>query len=153
QVNSATGATSKLADTGSGTPYECFLGSGCIGYFVPGPRSASSDGQSLFLTGYSGTGKKLDLTTGDQTFLSPAPFNIGPIAGSSDRLFVAATTKAQLGGVNLNTGEFTPIPLPDDNLLISALWSDGANLYMAQGTYLRGQVIRRIDLNTGVVTT
>ncbi len=55
QVNAATGGASELAVTGSGTPRQCFLGSGCIGYFVPGPRSAWNDGQYLYLTGYSGT--------------------------------------------------------------------------------------------------
>ena len=65
RIDAVTGTSTQLASTGSGTPRNCFLGSGCIGYFVPGPRAILSDGQSLYLTGYSGTVKKLDIASGE----------------------------------------------------------------------------------------
>ena len=71
QVNAVTGAKSQFASTGFGTPIDCHLGSGCLGYFVPGPRSMWSDGQNLYITGYSGTVKKLDIASGQQTFGDP----------------------------------------------------------------------------------
>jgi hypothetical protein len=156
QVDAATGVTSELAVTGTGSPHECFLGSGCIGYFVPGPRSAWSDGSSLYLTGYSGTVKKLDLASGAQSQLPPVPFTIGPITGAPGELFVAARSGPGLGRIRIETGGFTPIALPDVDVnvsSISALWADSGNLYMAQGPYLHAQVVRRIDLRTGTVTT
>lgn len=148
RIDAVTGTSTQLASTGSGTPRNCFLGSGCLGYFVPGPRDMWSDGQNLYLTGYSGTVKKLDIASGEQTFLPPVPFNIGPIAGAAGQLFVGAISGPQLGSIRLDTGEFAPIALPADNLYITALWSDGVSLYVAQG-----QVIRRIDLATGDVST
>src|SRR5262249_11141177 len=123
------------------------------GYFVPAPRSSWSDGQYLYMSGFSGTALKLDLDGGAQTFLPQVPFNVGPIAGAAGRLFVAATSGSQLGSLQLETGMFTPISLPADNLSISALWSDGAGVYVAQGAYLKAQVIRRVDLASGTVTT
>src|SRR5204863_1916427 len=67
--------------------------------------------------------------------------------GAAGQLFVGAISGPQLGSIRLDTGEFAPIALPADNLYITALWSDGVSLYIAQG-----QVIRRIDLATGNVT-
>jgi hypothetical protein len=153
QVDLPTGTRSEFARTVAGSPRECFLGSGCLGYFVPAPRSSWSDGQNLYMSGYSGTVLKLDLDSAAQTFLPAAPFTIGPIVGAAGRLFVAATSGPQLGSVQLDSGAFTPISLPADGLSISALWSDGVGLYVAQGPYLKAQVIRRIDLASGVVTT
>ena len=124
QVDLATGGSSDVAVTGSGTPRNCSLGSGCLGYFVPGPRSMWADGKSLYISGYSGTVKRVDLATGTQTPLPAVPFNVGPIVGKAGRLFVAGIAGAQLGSLSLDTGAFTPIPLPPDNLSISALWSD-----------------------------
>jgi len=156
QLDAVSGVAADLAVTGSGTPRECFLGSGCIGYFVPGPRSAWSDGDNLYLSGYSGAVKKLDLASSAETLLPAVPFTIGPIAGAAGQLFVASTTGSGLGRIRLDTGEFTPISLPEVNVNvrpISALWTDGANLFVAQGLYLRAQVIRRIELATGAVST
>jgi sugar lactone lactonase YvrE len=147
QVDAITGMQSQLASTGSGTPWDCHLGSGCIGYFVPGPRSMWGDGQSLYITGYSGTVKKLDIASGGQTFLPSVPFNIGPITSAAGLLFVGAISGPQLGSVRIDTGEFTPIALPADRLSITALWGDGVGLYVAEGS-----VIRRVDLATGNVT-
>ncbi|HYR85408.1 MAG TPA: hypothetical protein VE422_15080 [Terriglobia bacterium] len=151
QVDSTTGRSSEFAVTGAGTPRECTGGSGCFGYLQPGPRSSWSDSQSLYLTGYSGTVKKVDLATAEQTFLPAVPFNIGPITGTTGRLFVAAKTGSQLGSISIDTGEFTPIALPADK--ITALWTDGSSLYVAVGDPQNrdGQAIRRVDLSTGAV--
>jgi len=151
QVDSTTGRSSEFAVTGRGTPQECTGGSGCFGYLQPAPRSLWADSQSLYLTGYSGTVKKVDMATGVQTLLPAVPFDIGPITGTTGRLFVAAKIGSQLGSVSIDTGEFTPIALAADK--ITALWTDGSSLYVAVGHPQNsdGQAIRRVDLSTGAV--
>ncbi|PYS18394.1 MAG: hypothetical protein DMG11_33455, partial [Acidobacteria bacterium] len=151
QVDSITGRSSELAVTGPGTPRQCVGGSGCLGYFQPGPRSSWADSQSLYLTGYSGTVKKVDLATGEQTLLPPVPFDIGAITGTSGRLFVAAKNGSQLGSASIDTGQFTPIALPAAT--ITALWTDGSSLYVAVGDPQGSgsQAIRRVDLSAGDV--
>jgi len=151
QVDSVTGRSSLFAVTGPGTPRECSGGSGCFGYFQPGPRSSWADNQSLYLTGYSGTVKKVDLSTAAQTFLPAVPFDIGAITGTGGRLFVAAKTGSQFGSISIETGAFTPIALTAAK--ITALWADGSSLYVAVGDPQNsdGQAIRRMDLSTGAV--
>jgi hypothetical protein len=150
-VDRATGSSSVLATTGRGTPNTCFLGSGCLNYFPVGPRGAWGDGSSLYVSGYSGTLKKIDIGSGAIDVLPAAPFNIGPVTGTSDRLFVASINGAQLGSIARDTGVFTAIPVPSNIVSIPAFWSDGSSLYVAVGGYLSAQAIERIDLSTGEV--
>jgi len=99
------------------------------------------------VSGYSGTVKKVDLSApGDPISLPSLPFNVGPIAGAAGRLFVASTTGSNLGILQLDSGEFTPIVTAPAG--IRALWSNGASLYVATG-----RVIQELDLATGTVTT
>ena len=153
RIDPVTGANSQFASTGRGTGPTCTGSpSGCANYFVPGPRSAWSDTQSLYVSGYSGTLMKIDLASGTQSFLPAVPFFIGAISGLPDRVFVAAASGSQLGSVDRATGVFTAIAGLPSTLSISALWSDGAGLYVAVGSDLSGQAVERIDLATGNIT-
>jgi hypothetical protein len=128
QVDAVTGMKSPFASTGYGTPFDCHLGSGCIGYFPPGPRSMWGDGQSLYITGYSGTVKKLDIASGQQAFLPLVPFNIGPITGAAGLVSTCENRQSPGKRDRLSRGKLRLLPTLRSlsrSMPVTGHWNDG----------------------------
>jgi hypothetical protein len=125
-------------------PSECFLGSGCVGYYVPSPRDLWSDGKYIYATGLNTSIRRIEIVTRAETNLPPLPFIPRTITG--DQTFVYVNSGQEIGRQNLLTGEYQTIARVPGANYVSIVGYEGA-IYAATN-----RSIFRIDIGTGEIT-
>jgi hypothetical protein len=132
-------------------PRRCWLGSGCIGYFIQSPTSLSIDGDNVYATGFNTTLRIVNTVTGQVTSSPELPFVPTSVWGKNGVLYYTEYAGNRIGKVDLTTGEVS-IFFPGDLTrksnayasIFSSIWGDDNFLYVIESDH-----ILRVDLATG----
>ena len=85
-------------------PGECFLGSGCINYYVPSPRDLWSDDKYIYATGLNTSIRRIEIATRAETNLPALPFIPRTITG--DQTFIYINSGQEIGNISADAFNF-----------------------------------------------